>query len=206
MCADARYRGAVYRAQIITSDVRPAFNAVIAAAIRLRNSVVAEIDLVLLVVLAGQFLWRGAVALGSDTWYATASTSARKYTAGHWYAFVTVSGLIAGFIGNRILRGGTILPDYKFDLLGLTVFLLVLVLGLLCVFTPKLHAAKLAGLRTYGRLASDYVVDFAAKWNCRPTPTPEPLLGSAPILRPPLFASSVPECWDVPPGRKIADP
>jgi hypothetical protein len=226
---------------IITSDVRPAFNAAIAAAIRLRNSVVAEIGLVLLVVLAGQFFWRGAVALGSDTWYAAASPSGRKYTpAGYWYAFVTVpvfqfilirwyyrvfiwcrllfqisrldlnlialhpdrsgglgflgdvsfafapllvahSGLFAGFIANRILRDGTILPNYKFDLLGLSVFLLVLVLGPLCVFTPKLHAAKIFGLRTYGRLASDYVVDFAAKWSCHSTPAPEPLLGSADI-------------------------
>jgi hypothetical protein len=48
--------------------------------------------------------------------------------------------------------------------LGLAAFLLALVLGPLCVFIPNLHGARLAGLRTYGRLASDYVRDFADKW------------------------------------------
>jgi hypothetical protein len=74
------------------------------------------------------------------------------------------SGVVAGFIANRIVHEGATLPDYKFEILGLAAFLLALVLGPLCVFIPNLHGARLAGLRTYGRLASDYVRDFADKW------------------------------------------
>jgi hypothetical protein len=49
------------------------------------------------------------------------------------------------------------------------------------VFIPKLNAARLAGLRTYGRLASDYVTAFAGKWTRGVMADGEPLLGSADI-------------------------
>jgi hypothetical protein len=49
------------------------------------------------------------------------------------------------------------------------------------VFVPKLNRARLAGLRTYGRLASDYVVGFAGKWARGATQQVEPLLGSSDI-------------------------
>jgi hypothetical protein len=91
------------------------------------------------------------------------------------------SGFVAGFLANRILHQGAKLPDYKPELLSVAVFLLVIVLAPLCVFTPKLAAARLAGLRTYGRLASDYVVGFAGKWTRGATAEREPLLGSADI-------------------------
>jgi hypothetical protein len=210
--------------QIITDKLLPAFNAIISSAMRLRNSLAAEIGLLLFVVLAGHFIWRKALALDSDTWYATVSSSSRSYTlAGYWYSFVSVpvfqfilirwyyrvfiwcrflfhvsrldlnlvalhpdrscglaflgnvtlgfaplvmahTGVVAGFIGNRIVREGATLSDYRVELVGIAVLLLAIVLGPLCVFIPKLNAARLAGLRTYGRLASDYVVGFARKW------------------------------------------
>jgi hypothetical protein len=73
------------------------------------------------------------------------------------------TGVVAGFIGNRIVREGATLSDYRLELVGIAVLLLAIVLGPLCVFIPTLNAARLAGLRTYGRLASDYVVGFARK-------------------------------------------
>lgn len=51
----------------------------------------------------------------------------------------------------------------------------------MCVFTPKLNRARLAGLRTYGRLASDYVTDFAGKWTRAAAPEHESLLGTSDI-------------------------
>jgi hypothetical protein len=227
--------------QIITDDVRPPFDAVLSSAMRLRNSAAIEIAMLLLVILVGPFIWRGALALHSDTWYATVTGSSPGPTAaGRWYAFVSVpvfqfillrwyyrlfiwcrflfqvsrlnlnlvplhpdrccglgflgnvasafaplvaahSGLVAGFIANRILHEGAKLPDYRFELVGMTVFLLLIVLGPLCVFVPKLNRARLAGLRTYGRLASDYVVGFAAKWARGAAQQVEPLLGSSDI-------------------------
>lgn len=227
--------------QIVTERVCPAFNAVIASAMRLRNSLSAEIALLLIVILVGPYIWQGALALRSDTWYATVSSSRLNYTlAGHWYAFVSVpifqfillrwyyriaiwcrflfqvsrldlnlvplhpdrccglgflgnvvfsfapllmahSGIIAGYIANRILQEGATLPDYRFELLGLMVLLLAIVLGPLCVFMPKLNRARLAGLRTYGKFASDYVVGFIGKWTSGADVEAEPLLGSADI-------------------------
>jgi hypothetical protein len=227
--------------QIIIDNLRPTFNAVISSAMRLRNSLAAEIGLLLFVVLAGHFIWREALALHSNTWYATVSSSGRSYTpAGYWYSFVSVpvfqfilirwyyrifiwcrflfqvsrldlnlvalhpdrccglgflgnvtfafapvlmahTGVIAGFIANRILHEGATLSNYRLELVGIAGFLLAIVLGPLCVFIPKLYAARLAGLRTYGRLASDYVAGFAGKWARGAMVGGEPLLGSADI-------------------------
>jgi hypothetical protein len=226
---------------IITENVRPAFSAVISSAVRLRNSMAVEIAVLVLVVFAGSWIWRETLALRSDTWYATATSSGPSYTpAGRWYAFVTIpifqfillrwyyrifiwcrflfqvsrldlhlvpthpdrccglgflgnvvfafapllmahSGLIAGFIANRILYERATLPDFKLELIAVAVLLLAIVLAPLCVFTPKLNKARLAGLRTYGRLASDYVAGFARKWEGGAIAQHEPLLGSADI-------------------------
>jgi len=226
---------------LIPDDVRPAFNGLISSAMRLRNSWVAEAGLLVFVILVGPYYWRAALALHSDTWYATVSSSGLSYTlAGYWYAFGSVpvfqfillrwyyrifiwwrflfqtsrldlnlvalhpdrcgglgflgtvaiafaplimahSGLVAGFVANRILHEGAALADYKFELLGLAALLLLIVLGPLCVFTPKLTSARLAGLRAYGRLASDYVVGFARKWSRGAAVQDERLLGSSDI-------------------------
>jgi len=91
------------------------------------------------------------------------------------------SGLVAGYIGNRILQQGASLPDFKFEIVGLASLLLAIVLGPLCVFTPKLNRARLAGLRSYGALASDYVVSFADKWTRGRNPENDRLLGSGDI-------------------------
>jgi hypothetical protein len=227
--------------QIITQEARPAFDAVLSSAMRLRNAIAPEIAILALVFLAGPLVWRGALALHSDTWYGTAGgASSGPTAAGRWYAFVSVpvfqfillrwyyriiiwcrflfqvsrlnlnlvplhpdrccglgflgnvstafapllvahSGLVAGFIANRILHEGATLPSYRFELVAMAGFLLMIVLGPLCVFVPKLNAARLAGLRTYGQLASDYVVGFAEKWTRGGAPEGEALLGSGDI-------------------------
>jgi hypothetical protein len=227
--------------QIITDKLRPAFDAIISSAMRLRNSVATEVGLLVFVFVAGGYVWRTTLALHSDTWYASVTSSGYSNTpAGYWYAFVSVpvfqfillrwyfrifiwcrflfqvsrldlnlvplhpdrcgglgflgnvgtafapllmahSGLVAGFIANRIIHEGATLPNYKFDLMGIAAFLLLLVLGPLCVFVPKLNDARIAGLRTYGRLASDYVTGFAEKWSEAVAAAGEPLLGSADI-------------------------
>jgi hypothetical protein len=226
---------------IITGDVRSDFDRVLSSVIRLRNSIAVELALLIFVILAGPFFWRGIIALRSDTWYASITGAGTEATpAGRWYAFVSVpifqfvllrwyyrimiwcyflfrmarlelnlvplhpdrccglgflgnvvfafapllmahTGIVTGFVANRILHEGASLPDFKFELLAVTVFLLVIALGPLCLFIPKLNAARLAGLRTYGRLASDYVVGFAGKWSRGAAPDSEPLLGSADI-------------------------
>src|SRR4051812_47197220 len=77
--------------QIITDDERPAFDAVLSSAMRLRNSIAVEIAMLVVVILVGPFIWRGALALHSDTWYATVTGSSTSPTAaGRWYTFVSV--------------------------------------------------------------------------------------------------------------------
>ena len=227
--------------QIITQEARPAFDTVLSSAMRWRNALAPEIAILAFVLLAGPLVWRGALALRSNTWYATAGGASSGPTpAGRWYAFISVpvfqfillrwyyrifiwcrflrqvsrlnlnlvplhpdrccglgflgnvatafapllvahSGLVAGFIANRIVHEGSTLPAYRFELVGMAGFLLIIVLGPLCVFVPKLNAARLAGLRTYGRLASDYVVGFAEKWTRGGATGGEALLGSSDI-------------------------
>jgi len=94
---------------------------------------------------------------------------------------IAQSGLISGAIANRILYDRMKLLDFKAELLSTAAILLVMVLGPLCVFAPKLNSARRAGLRTYGKLASDYVVGFARKWSQGSQPAGEPLLGSSDI-------------------------
>jgi hypothetical protein len=226
--------------EIVTGKTRPAFDAVVSSATRLRNSIAAEIALLILVFAAGPFVWKAAVALRTDTWYANVSSPTHTYTpAGYWYTFASIpvfqfillrwywrvfiwcrflfqvsrldlnlvpihpdrccglgflsnvamafapllmahSGLVAGFIANRIVHEGSALPNFRFELVGMAAVLLLIVLAPLCVFVPRINQARLAGLRTYGRLASEYVTGFSAKW-IQANPAGETLLGTADI-------------------------
>jgi hypothetical protein len=88
------------------------------------------------------------------------------------------SCLLSGNLANRILHDGTKLPDHYPEIAAMAVFLVLLALGPLCVFTPRLVLAKRQGLLNYGRLASDYVVGFDKKWIAGQRSPDEPLLGS----------------------------
>jgi hypothetical protein len=226
--------------EIIGEQARAGFDNAVASALKLRNSVTAEIVLLVLVCLAGPVVWRAALSLNSDTWYATRTPSGAACTpAGFWYQFVCVpifqfillrwyyrifiwcrflvqasrldldlvpihpdrcaglgflgntayafapvamahSGLVAGFIANHVVHEQAPLSDYRLEHKAHPHKLQPIVLGPLCVFAPKLIAARLVGLRTYGRLASSYVLGFAAKWTGG-KPVDEPLVGSSDI-------------------------
>jgi hypothetical protein len=68
------------------------FDAAIASALRLRNSVLAELLLIAFVYGIGILvLWRHFVALDTATWYATPSAEGSKLSlAGMWYAYVSL--------------------------------------------------------------------------------------------------------------------
>jgi len=93
------------------------------------------------------------------------------------------SGLAAGFVASRIVRDGTALPNYKFELIGMALFLLLIFLGPLCVLIPKLTDARLAGLQTYGRLESEYAVGLAGNGTHGGTAEGEPFWGTAADIR-----------------------
>ena len=208
---------------------------------RLRNSMVIEILLIVLVLTAGHYLWSSQMALEAATWYAAVVDGQHRYSlAGYWYAYVSIpvfqflllrwyfrifiwarflwqvsrmdlhlvpthpdraaglgflggstaafmplllsqGALLAGQIANHIFYEGKTLLDFKPEIVAAVVFLLLLVLGPLCVFAPRLAQVKRQGLLEYGTLASRYVDEFDQKWLRGAAPQDEPLVGSGDI-------------------------
>ena len=226
---------------IVPARFLPEFEAIIGSAMRLRNSVMIEVSLIILVWTAMHYFWANQMALESATWYAAIVDGHREYSpAGYWYAFVSIpvfqfllarwffriyiwarflwqvsrldlhlvpthpdraaglgflggsaaafmplllsqGALLAGLIANHIFYQGKTLLDFKPEIIAAVVFFLLLVLGPLCVFAPRLAKAKRQGLLEYGTLASRYVDEFDQKWLRGGAPLDEPLVGSGDI-------------------------
>ena len=80
---------------IIPEESLPRFGAIIDSAVRLRNSIAVEVALLLVVFVAGHFIWSATsgmeeVVHETATWYATQSDAGvRLSPAGYWYGFVS---------------------------------------------------------------------------------------------------------------------
>jgi len=226
---------------IVLPQACPDFEAIIGSAMRLRNSMVIEVLLIVLVLTAGHYLWSSQMALEAATWYAAVVDGQHRFSpAGYWYAYVSIpifqflllrwyfrifiwarflwqisrldlhlvpthpdrsaglgflgssaaafmplllsqGVLLAGQIANYIFYEGKTLLDFKPELVAAVVFLVLVVLGPLCVFAPRLAQAKRQGLLEYGTLASRYVDGFDQKWLRGGAPLDEPLVGSGDI-------------------------
>jgi hypothetical protein len=94
---------------------------------------------------------------------------------------ISHGALLAGLMANPILFEGAKLTDFKLEIIGGVAVLLLLMLGPLVVFTPRLMQAKRGGLREYGMLASRYVGEFDRKWVRGGAATEEELIGSGDI-------------------------
>ncbi len=101
------------------------------------------------------------------------------------YAFAVLAvahgAMVAGVVANRIFYLGASLTQFKVEIAVVVVFVLVLLLGPLLVFTFQLAQAKRTGLREYGTLAERYVREFDAKWLRGGASQDEPLVGSGDI-------------------------
>jgi hypothetical protein len=77
---------------IIQGDAVPRFAAAIKSAVRLRNSISAELALIAFVYVVGIVLiWRHYLALETDTWYATPSAEGTRLSfAGMWYGYISL--------------------------------------------------------------------------------------------------------------------
>ena len=226
---------------IIPPQARQEFEAVIGSAMRLRNSIVIEVLLIVLVLSAGHYLWASQIVLEATTWYAALADGQHRFTpAGFWYAYISIpifqfilvrwyfrifiwarflwqvsrlelhllpihpdragglgflggstaafmplllaqGTLLAGQIANHIFYQGETLLNFKPEIVAVEVFLLLLVLGPLCVFAPKLAHVKRQGLLEYGALASLYVDGFDQKWLRGGAPPDEQLVGTGDI-------------------------
>jgi hypothetical protein len=77
---------------MITPKEQGFFDHLVASTARIRNSVVVEVVLLLVVVIAGPLLWRHSLTYGVSTWYAVVSEHEMHTTpAGDWYEFVSSS-------------------------------------------------------------------------------------------------------------------
>lgn len=72
--------------------------------------------------------------------------------------------LVAGVIGDQILFGGAKLPQFKADIAGLLILALMIVVGPLLVFAPRLTEFRRKALAEYGALAQRCVESFEQKW------------------------------------------
>jgi hypothetical protein len=86
--------------------------------------------------------------------------------------------LLAGLMANRIFFAGAKLTDFRMEILGAVMLLLLMVLAPMLAFSPPLMRAKRTGLREYGLLASRYVSEFDRKWVRGGATKEEQLLGS----------------------------
>ena len=76
---------------IVTAEDRDRFDDTVAACLRLRNSVVAEVVLILLVFTIGPFTWKNQAAIHASTWYADVDASGAHLTLpGVFYRFVSL--------------------------------------------------------------------------------------------------------------------
>jgi hypothetical protein len=76
---------------IVVPESLQQFEAIIGSALRLRNSVMIEVLLIVLVLIGGHYLWFSQIALEADTWFSVFSEgSYRLSPAGFWYAYVSI--------------------------------------------------------------------------------------------------------------------
>lgn len=208
---------------IITTEIRPYFDACIVAALRLRNSVWMEIGLIA-VIMIYHFIWSQTATLDTTIWYAEGVASEQHLSlAGYWFAYVSLpifqflmfrwllriivwtrflwqvarlelylvpthpdkagglgflagsaaafmpfslalGSLLAAMIAQRIFYEGEKLLDFKPEIAASVVFMLLIILGPLCVFAGQLARTKREGLVRYDCLASSYVIEFERKW------------------------------------------
>ena len=80
----------VQRKLVIPDDL-PTFNTAVNSALRIHNSVVVEIALLVLVFTAGMWVWRQQIPADFASWYASSRGGHVHLTiAGYWLAFVSV--------------------------------------------------------------------------------------------------------------------
>jgi hypothetical protein len=88
---------------------------------------------------------------------------------------------VAGMIANRIFHQGASLAAFKLEIVVLVAMALLLIMGPLLVFAPKILAAQRQGLRDYGAFAAEYMRDFDRRWLRSGDRDGEALLGTGDI-------------------------
>ena len=98
--------------RIVLPKDLPRFHDAIESDVRLRNSALVELGLLLLVYSVGLWLWHGRVGFDHSTWYAAVGGRWHLTTAGIWYVFVSIP------IVQFILQPGTFGCSFGFVFYG----------------------------------------------------------------------------------------
>jgi hypothetical protein len=115
--------------------------------------------------------------------------------------------IVSAQIGEQIIWQSAELSSYKTPIVGYVGLCVALILGPLFVFSTKLWAAKLKGLREYGVLGQKYTQSFDKKWIQGQVGEAEPLLGTGDIQSLADLGNSyeiITEMKIVPVNRRIA--
>jgi hypothetical protein len=225
--------------RIVLPEDTPVFHKAIESALKIRNSVVVELVLLVAVYTLGLWLWNRRTELGLSTWYALPGGRWNLTPAGYWYVFLSLpmfqfillrwymrlliwfrllwqvnrirlnllpthpdrcgglsfvgkssyayapilfaqGAILAGIVADRVLYGGETLMSFRFQIGGFVLFFLIVVLGPLLMFTPRMANTKRKGLADYGLFAQHYVENFDQKWVRGSFPSGE-LLGTGDI-------------------------
>lgn len=76
---------------IVTSESLAGFNRIIKNCMRLRNSMLIELFLLVFVLTVGQLVWRNFLSLDVATWYAVPVEGKMHFTLpGYWYTFISL--------------------------------------------------------------------------------------------------------------------
>jgi hypothetical protein len=226
---------------LIAPEDRPRFAGAVASALRLRNSLLLEVVLLVLAFTLGYWFWSKYAVLHVATWCTDQVNGGTSLTlAGYWYAFVSLpilrflllrwyvrlmiwywflwrvsriplrlnplhpdyagglgflghnvfafapvllahSVLLAGAIASQIWYEHATLPQFKLEIAGVVVFLMLLVLLPQTFFVVQLIHAKRKGRHEYHVQAMQYVNEFRRKWLEGQADPKEPFLGSGDI-------------------------
>lgn len=79
----------VERRIVLPQDL-PRFERAIDSAVRLRNSIILEVGLVLLVYTVGLWVWNSRTTIDYPTWYALPGGRWHLTAAGYWYVFISI--------------------------------------------------------------------------------------------------------------------
>ena len=77
---------------LVAAEDKPQFESIISSAMRLRNSVLAEVLLIVVAVWAGRYIDTSFLMMKSATWFAIPAGDHSQFTAaGYWYFFVSLT-------------------------------------------------------------------------------------------------------------------
>jgi len=85
---------------------------------------------------------------------------------------------LAGVIASRVLHEKQALMSFKAEAAGFVLLFVLIILGPLLMFTPRLSRVGWQGHTDYGLLANRYVFGFEQKWIKGQTPEASELLGT----------------------------